>query len=191
MYNKSPQQNPQIENMCCLAATPGDKLLKALAVGLMLILLSACGAGSNVPDSYSTGNGASGARQPGADTGTQAAPGTGILPQGGGWSANQVNFTVSGDGAFVERFEVTYSGRATNEACDFDYSDLAVVNDLAIEDGLFTYDSGELVIEGSFTAPEEAQITVLWFGYYGGACQVDYNGELTVIATQDEAAPEA
>jgi len=168
-----------------------DKVFKALAIGLMLMFLGACGAGSNVPDSYSAGSGSSGARQPGmeieTETGTET--GTGIVPRGGDWTASQISFNVSDDGALVERFEVTYSGRATNEACDFDYSDLAIVNDLVIDDGLFTYDSGDLVIEGRFTASQEDQVTVLWFGYYGGACQVDYNGELMVVATQDEAGP--
>jgi hypothetical protein len=92
-------------------------------------------------------------------------------------------FRVSGDGSQVEAFEVSYAGRAHNEHCDFDYSDVVTVNDLAIEDGRFIYDSEELVIEGRFTTLQEAEVTVLWFGYYGGACEVFYNGELMEVAT--------
>lgn len=171
------------------SGTPKPKgiVLQAIALGLMLLLLNACGAGSNVPDSYNAGNGLSGARQPGSDTEAVTNPGTGVVPQAGGWTASQMNFSVSSDGTLVESFEVTYAGRATNDRCDFDYSDLAMVNDLVIQDGVFTYDSDTLVIEGRFTAPQEAEVTVLWFGYYGGACQVSYNGDLMGVATADAA----
>ena len=57
------------------------------------------------------------------------------------------------------------------------------VTDLVVEDGRFVYDSDELVIEGHFTETREAEVTVLWFGYYGGGCDVFYNGELTEAAS--------
>jgi hypothetical protein len=145
-------------------------------IGLML-LLCACGSGSSAPDigNVTVSNGMSDEYE--------FHPGTGITPQGGNWTASQMEFRVTGDGSLVERFEVSYAGRASNENCDFDYSDVVSVNDLPIVDGRFIYDSEELVIEGRFTATREAEVTVLWFGYYGGACEVFYNGELMEVAT--------
>jgi hypothetical protein len=177
-----PQQKRYIEIKPGNTFKTIDSIFKTVAIGLMLILLCACGADSNVPESGSVSHGSQEVRQPPAETG--------IVPEGGSWTASQLNFSVSNDGGLVESFEVTYSGRATNDRCDFDYSDLAMVNDLVVENGVFTYDSDTLVIEGRFTAPQEAEVTVLWFGYYGGACQVDYNGELIAVATQSEATPE-
>jgi hypothetical protein len=142
----------------------------------MTLLLCACGGGT-APEigSVSVGNGLSDEHE------FQA--GTGILPDGGHWVASSMAFRVSGDGTLVAVFEVSYAGRAHNEYCDFDYSDAVTVNDLEIENGRFVYESEELVIEGIFTATQEAEVTVLWFGYYGGACEVFYNGELMEVAT--------
>jgi hypothetical protein len=99
-------------------------------------------------------------------------------------------FRVSDDGSLVESFEVNYSGVASNENCNFDYSDVVTLNDLPITDGKFVYDTEELVVEGRFTATREAEVTVLWFGYYGGDCEVFYNGELVEVATVPETAAE-
>jgi hypothetical protein len=158
-------------------------LLQGLILGLIL-LLCACGQGAATPDigSVSLGNGLSDEYE--------FKSGTGILPLGGDWTASRVDFRVNAEGTLVERFEVSYAGRASNENCEFDYSEVVTVNDLAIEDGLFVYDSEELVIEGRFTAFGEAEVTVLWFGYYGGACEVFYNGELMEVATLAEGAAE-
>jgi hypothetical protein len=158
-----------------------------LLYGLMIsmtLLLCACGGGASAPEvaSVSVGNGLSDEYE--------FKPGTGVLPEGGDWSAGSMAFSVSADGSLVERFEVSYTGRASNENCEFDYSDVVAVNDLAVEDGRFVYDSEELVIEGRFTATQEAEVTVLWFGYYGGACEVFYNGELMEVATPVEIAAE-
>ena len=151
-------------------------LLHGLLIGLAW-LLCACGGGASAPEigSVSVGNGV-------ADD-YEFQPGTGVIPDGGAWTASSVSFRVSEGGTLVETFEVSYTGRASNHNCEFDYSDVVTVNDLVIEDGRFVYDSAELVIEGLFTAPQEAQVTVLWFGYYGGACEVFYNGELMELAT--------
>lgn len=149
-------------------------LLKMM--GLVLILC-ACGGGASAPEigSVAVNNGQSNPYE--------FQPGTGIVPQGGDWTASQMAFRVNADGSLVESFEVSYSGRASNENCDFDYSDVVSLTDLPITDGRFIYDSDELVIEGRFTAAQEAEVTVLWFGYYGGACEVFYNGELLEVAT--------
>ena len=143
----------------------------------MTLLLCACGGGASAPEiaSVSVGNGLSDEHE--------FQPGTGILPEGGDWVASSMAFRISDDGTLVEAFEVSYAGRAHNEYCDFDYSDAVTVNDLEIENGRFVYESEALVIEGIFTATQEAEVTVLWFGYYGGACEVFYNGELMEVAT--------
>jgi hypothetical protein len=144
---------------------------------VMILLLCACGGGASAPEiaSVSVGNGLSDEHE--------FQQGTGILPDGGDWVASSMAFRVSGDGTLVAFFEVSYADRARNENCDFDYSEAVTVNDLAIENGRFVYESEELVIEGIFTSTQEAEVTVLWFGYYGGACEVFYNGELMEIAT--------
>jgi hypothetical protein len=144
----------------------------------LVLLLCACGGGGSAPEigNVAVDNGQSDSHE--------SQPGTGIVPQGGDWNASQMAFQVSSDGSMVESFEVSYSGRASNEDCDFDYSDVVALNDLAIVDGKFVYDSEELVVEGRFTATEEAEVTVLWFGYYGGACDgIFFNGELVEVAT--------
>ncbi|MEJ2642823.1 MAG: hypothetical protein P8010_25005 [Desulfosarcinaceae bacterium] len=146
-----------------------------------MLILCACGGGASAPEigSVSVNNGQSDPYE--------FQPGTGIVPQGGDWSASRITFRVSEDASLVESFEVSFSGRASNENCDFDYSDVVSVNDLPIADGRFIYDTDELVIEGRFTAPQEAEVTVLWFGYYGGACEVFYNGELMEVVTLEAA----
>jgi hypothetical protein len=155
-----------------------------LLIGLMglVLILSACGGGSSAPDvdhvAVNNDNSDPYVFQ----------PGTGIVPQGGDWTASQISFRVSDDGSLVESFEVSYSGRASNETCDFDYSNVVSLNDMSIENGRFIYDSDELVVEGRFTATHEAEVTVLWFGYYGGACEVFYNGELMEVVTLPETA---
>jgi hypothetical protein len=149
-------------------------------MGLVLILC-ACGGGASAPE---IGNVAVN------DDSYESQPGTGILPQGGDWSASKMAFHVSDDGSLVESFEVNYTGHASNENCDFDYSDAVTLNDLTITDGKFVYDTEELVVEGRFTATREAEVTVLWFGYYGGECEVFYNGELVEVATVAETAAE-
>jgi hypothetical protein len=148
-----------------------------LGIAGLVLLFCACGGGGSAPE---IGNVAVDNDQ---SIPFESKPGTGILPKGGDWTASQMAFRVATDGSLVESFEVSYSGRASNENCDFDYSDVVTLNDLPIADGKFVYDSEELVIEGRFTATQEAEVTVLWFGYYGGACEVFYNGELMEVAT--------
>lgn len=150
-------------------------LLKGLMMGL-LILLCACGQESSAPEigSVSVGSGV-------ADDYSYKSS-SGIVPEGGYWVSAHMDFIVSEDSTLVESFEVNFSGRASNERCDFDYSDVITVNDLDIIDGNFVYDDGDIVVDGSFTATGDADVTVLWFGYYGGACEIHYNGEMTEVA---------
>jgi hypothetical protein len=149
-----------------------------------VLILCACGGGGSAPE---IGNVA--VNDDSSDS-YEFTPGTGVVPQGGDWSASKMAFYVSDDGSLVESFEVDYSGSASNERCDFDYSDAVTLNDLPITDGKFVYDTEELVVDGRFTATGEAEVTVLWFGYYGGACEIFYNGELVEVATVAETAAE-
>ena len=75
----------------------------------MTILLCACGGGGSAPEinNVSVSNGLS------ADH--EYRPGTGVVPEGGNWTASSMAFTVSADGSQVDHFEVSYSGRAHND----------------------------------------------------------------------------
>ncbi|MDJ0780772.1 MAG: hypothetical protein QNJ22_02310 [Desulfosarcinaceae bacterium] len=145
-----------------------------------LLLLSACGTSASAPEigNITVGNGLSDEYE------FMAA--TGVVPTSGAWEGSQIRFQVSTAGTLIESIEISYSGRASNENCDFDYSDVVTAADISIQDGKFVYDSDTLVIDGRFTATQEAEVTVLWFGYYGGACEVFYNGELTSLAAPTE-----
>jgi hypothetical protein len=143
----------------------------------MVLLLGACGGGGSAPEIGSV------AVNDDSSDSYEFTPGTGVVPQGGDWTASKMAFRVSDDGSLVESFNVDYSGRASNENCDFDYSDVVTLNDLPITNGKFVYDTDELVVDGRFTATGEAEVTVLWFGYYGQKCEIFYNGELFEVAT--------